>query len=181
MKGVLPPLPDEGQVEFTAGADDVYRLAVEDLNRAGGPGMVYHLDVNRAGKDFALSVDVDKVELTPGGTGKVKVKAERQGYGGPITVALRGAPDGVTLGQKSTIPSGKGELDVEISAPVGFAATGTPTQFMIVGTGTGDAATEHVASTLTPLRRMFPRMMFVPIDLDGPIGLWVRPPKGTAG
>ena len=89
MKGVLPPLPDEGQVEFTAPADGVYRLAVEDLNRAGGPGMVYRLDVERAGKDFALSVDVDKIELTPGGTAKLKVKAERQGYGGPITLALR--------------------------------------------------------------------------------------------
>lgn len=180
MKGVLPPLPDEGQVEFTAPADGAYRLAVEDLNRAGGPGRVYRLEVERPGKDFALSVDVDKIELTAGGTAKLKVKAERQGYDGPITLALRGAPAGVTLGKKAAIPAGKGEVDVELSAAADFAAAGEPTQFTIVGSGTGDAAAEHAASTLAPLRRMFPRMMFVPLELDGPIGLYIRTPKGAA-
>jgi hypothetical protein len=176
MKGALPPLPDEGEVEFAAPADGQYRLAVEDLNRAGGPGMVYRLDVERVGKDFALGVDVDKIEVTAGGTAKVKVKAERHGYDGPITLALRGAPAGVTLGKKATIPAGKAEVDIEISAPADFAATGTPMEFTIVGSGTGggDAAGEHVASTLAPLRRMFPRMMFVPGELDGAIGLYVR-------
>ena len=64
----------------------------------------------------------------------------------------------MTLGKKQTIAAGKGELDVELSAPADVAATGTPTQFTIVGSGdgSGDAAGEHVASTLAPLRQDVP-------------------------
>ena len=79
-----------------------------------------------------------------------------------------------------------------LAAPADFTAPASPTQFMIVGvgvgtgsgsgsgSGSGDATGEHVASTLAPLRRMFPRMMFVPLELDGPIGLYVRAPKGAS-
>jgi hypothetical protein len=176
VKGALPPPPDEGQLEFAAPADGAYRFSVEDLNRAGGPGMVYRLDVDRAGKTFTLAVDVDKIELTPGGMAKLKVKADRQGYDGPINLSVRGAPAGVTLGKKASIAAGKNEVDLEMIAPADYPAAGTPTQFTVVGVGGGPDAPERVASTAAPIRRMFPRMMFIPLELDGPIGLLVRKP-----
>jgi hypothetical protein len=178
-KGALPPLPDEGQLEFVLPAEGTYRLAVEDLNRAGGPGMVYHLDVGRVGRDFGLSVDVDKLEVMAGGTAKVKVKAERRGYDGPITLSLRGGPPGLTLAT-NTIAAGKSAVDLEITASVTVGSIGTPTAVTVVGVG---GSAEHVASTLAPLRRMFPRMMFVPLELDGSIGLLIREPRnsGTTG
>lgn len=175
VKGALPPPPDEGQLEFTLPAEGTYRLAVEDLTRAGGPGMVYHLDIERGGKDFGLSVDVDKVEVTAGGSAKVKVKAERRGYDGPITLSVRGGPPELTLA-KNTIAAGKSEVDLEITAPAAMGAIGTPTAVTVVGAG---GSVEHVASTLAPLRRTFPRMTFVPLELDGSIGLLVRDAAGA--
>jgi hypothetical protein len=171
-KGALPPPLDEGTLEFTCPAGGTCRFSVEDLNQAGGSTMAYHVEVEPAAPDYALSVETDKVEVAAGGKFRIKVKAERQGYGGPITLALRGGAAEFAVG-RNTIPAGKAEADVEVTVPAETPATAAPLQFTIVGTGGPPG--EHVASTSPVLRRLFPRMTFVPSELDGLIALRVRP------
>jgi hypothetical protein len=173
-KGAIPPPPDEGTLEFTCPVDGTCRFSVEDLTQAGGPTMTYHFDVEPAVPDYALSVEVDKVEAAAGGKFRVKVKAERQGYDGPITLALRGAAAAFPI-DKNTIPAGKTEADVEVTVPADMPATAAPLQFTIAGTGGPPG--EHVASTYSTLRRLFPRLTFVPSELDGLIALRIRPPS----
>jgi hypothetical protein len=134
--------------------------------------MAYHVDVEPVVPDYALSVETDKVEVAAGGKFRVKVKAERQGYDGAITLALRGAAKEFPIG-KNTIPAGKTEGEIEVTVPAETPATAAPLQFTIVGTG--GPSGEHVASTSPVLRRLFPRMTFVPAELDGLIALRVRP------
>jgi hypothetical protein len=171
-KGALPPPPDEGTLEFTCPASGTCRFSVEDLNQAGGPTMAYHFDVEPAAPDYALSVETDKVEVAAGGKFRVKVRAERQGYDGPITLALRGGAAEFPIG-KNTLPAGKTEVDLEVTVPAEAPATAAPLQFTIVGSG--GPAREHVASTSPTFRRLFPRMTFIPSELDGLIALRIRP------
>jgi hypothetical protein len=170
-KGALPPPPDEGTLEFTCPATGVCLFSVEDLNQGGGPTMAYHVEVEGVAPEYALSVETDKVEAAAGGKFRLKVKADRQGYDGPIRLVLRGATADFEVA-KNTIPAGKAEAEVEVTVPAETPATAAPLQFTVVGTG--GAPGEHVASTSATLRRLFPRISFVPAELDGLIALRVR-------
>jgi hypothetical protein len=157
-------------------ADGTYRLSVENVSRETGPGRVYRLEIEPTPTaDFSLAVDTEKVEAIAGQPVRLKVKCTRTGYKGPIDLSLAG--DGVGFDLKSaTIPAGKVEVDVEITCPES-AARGRPWSFSIVGRAkTGDAELVHEASTSAALKKLFPRMIYSPpMELDGRIGLLVRP------
>lgn len=165
--------PDEGTLEVTIPADGTYSLVVEDLNRAGGPEVVYRL-VARRGGDFSLGVDDDAFDVAPGRVWKIKVKAAREGYNEAITLALTG--DAATFPLKGkTIAKGKNETELQITVPDEAGAAKRPLSFTIVGTGSIDGAdVVRTASTTAAIRKQFPRFLFVPPEFDGLIGLGVR-------
>jgi hypothetical protein len=170
-----PPGADEGLIETTLPDDGTYRLTVENVSRETGPGRVYRLEVEPLGADFALAVDTEKVEAVAGQPFRLKVKCTRNGYKGSIDLSLAG--DGVGFALKNAvIPAGKAEADVEITCP-DSAARGRPWSFSILGRAkTGDAELIREASTSAALKKLFPRMInSPPLELDGQIGLLVRP------
>jgi hypothetical protein len=148
---------------------------VEDLNRAGGPGLAYRVLVERYTPGFSLSVDTDRVNAKAGETFEVKVTCVRRDYAGPIALSVEGT--GITS-EASMIPAGKNEGVAKAKAlpavPVGGAGT-----FKMVGTAEigGEKVTAE-ASTMPALRRLYPRLLYPPDESDGVLVLGVRAPAG---
>src|SRR5207244_8496716 len=87
---------------------------------------------------FALKVEPEKVSVDVGGKVKFKVMAVRKGgYAGPITLALRNPPAGVTAAA-ATIAPGQDAVEIELTAAA-TAAVGDKADVDILGTATAAA------------------------------------------
>lgn len=83
---------------FTAPTDGDYVVRVRDLFGKGGEDFVYALEIAFAEPDFTLRCDGDKAWLAPGGSMAWYVQVNRlHGFSGPVSVAVRNLPDGVTV------------------------------------------------------------------------------------
>ena len=165
---------EDASLEFTAGVDGQYHVVVEELARLAGPGMVFRLEIENGGPDFGVSVETEKVNVTPAGTFRTKVTATRRGFEGPITLSLAG-DGGVSAFElkNATIGKDKKETELEVRVPAGFSRG--VVQFRIIGRAKiGDAEVERVVSTLPALKVLFPRLAYPPAELDGLIGLGVK-------
>ena len=82
---------------WSAPEDGDYFLEVRDLHLRGGDDYVYALVTKRAIPEFALYLDTDKTQLTPGTSGVLFVNAERfAGFDEEIRLEIKGLPEGVT-------------------------------------------------------------------------------------
>lgn len=71
-------------------------VALRDLLHRGGENYVYRVVVeNLSTPRFSLSLDADRVNLPAGATQVLKVQAQREGYNGPIELAVEKLPEGV--------------------------------------------------------------------------------------
>ncbi len=104
-------------LRFTAPADGTYLIQVrERFASRGGPGFAYRLRATRPQPDFRLALQSDAVTVPRGGQGKLKMSVERLGgLKEPITLTVRGLPDGVTV-SPLTIPPGGTALDLTFKA-----------------------------------------------------------------
>jgi hypothetical protein len=83
---------------------------------------------------FELKVEPAPVTVAPGAKVKLKVVATRKTYQGPITLALRNLPAGVTA-PAATIPQGQAQVEVELTAAAN-AAVGDKADVNVLGTAT---------------------------------------------
>jgi hypothetical protein len=176
---ITAPVPDEPTVEATIPADGTYFLSVEDLARAGGPGMAYRLEADHPPPaSFALTVDVDKIEGVAGSTATVKVTCVRsKEFTGPITLSLAGDAAADLPLENNTIKKGQNDADLKVKLPAEAPEHG-PVNFTIVGKASiGETEVTQTVSTLPALKKLYPRLMFPPSEIDGLIGLGVRPEK----
>lgn len=165
---------DDGSVEGTIPADGTYLVRARELSGDAGPGMYYRLEVRPVQPGFALSVETEQLNVAAGGSTRIKVTAARRDYTGPISLALTGDAEKFEL-LSGQIAQGKNETELEIKVP-SDAPTDRPLTFGIVGTATiGDVQVTERASTMPALQKLFPRMQAPPAELDGIIGLGVRP------
>ena len=119
-----------------------------------------------------MAVETDKVDAKAGGEFQLKVTCTRREYGGAIVLSLTGlTPAGV---EGATIPAGKQETQLKVKLPADLKA-GSIVPFTVVGTATvGAEEVRAIASTAASLKKLFPRMLYPPEDLDGTIALGVR-------
>ncbi len=91
-----PGTVDPG-LDFTVPANlHAIVLALHDVTGRSGPDFVYHLAVSQTDRpDFALSVEDDRHNITPGGAGLMHVNVARTGFNGPIKLAFPGLPSSV--------------------------------------------------------------------------------------
>lgn len=143
-----PPV-DDPLGEFTAAVEGDYFLTVEDRFGKGGAEYGYRLELAPAAGDFQLVVQpADKTVAGPqpqrrngqvqatysgvgsgslsldrGGVGGLLVRAFRQGYNGPIELAVEGLPPGAHAAP-ATILAGQNEttisLNTDFDAPAGI-------------------------------------------------------------
>jgi len=168
----LPTFAEEEQVEAQIPADGEYYIVARNIGAGAGTGMVYRLVVEH-GPDFALAADSDKVDVPAGGSARMKVSCVRKGFAGRIRLSLEDGT-GWEAGD-AFIEAGKMEGEIEIKGVDG-AVDKSSINLRIVGTATiNDAEREHFASTAAALQKVYPRMRFVPAELDGLIGVGMKP------
>ena len=180
----LPGTTDAG-LSFTVPADGAYTLVVSDLSgRIGSRAAVYRLTAERATPGFTLAT-VARLNVPLDGKAELTVTAKRTGgFKGPISVAVAGLPEGVTVPPSLVIPADKPDVKIPLQPAAGapaMAALVTVTGTADVGTGPltraalapipGNLATLHpddertasvlVATTLAP------RLKLVAVEADG--------------
>ena len=87
-----PSAADEPSLDLPINDDGDYLISVEDINRRGGPGMVYRLELAPGTRHFELTVNSEKVNAMTGKTFKLNVKCVRHDYTGPIASLSRATP-----------------------------------------------------------------------------------------
>ena len=162
----------EATLDVTAPEDGTYWLRVEEISRSGGAALAYRIEAERFRPGFTLAVESDKVDARAGGEFELKVTCARREYSGPIALSLDGLTPAKLDG--ATIPAGKQEAQLKVKLPANLPA-GQIVHFHIIGAATvnGDAV-RATASTAPALRKLFPRLLHPPEDLDGPVAVGVR-------
>ncbi len=164
----------EGSLTNTFKADGTYRLVLEELNRFGGPEFAYRVTLELGRSGFALSADSESVTAPQGGNFELKVTATRRDYTGPITLSVSGLGDGFAL-EQNVIAEKKNDTVIKARVLAGLKA-GQPLTFSIVGQATIDGREfTATASTMAALRKLFPQLPNPPLQLDGLIGLGIKP------
>jgi len=106
-----------------------YYLRLGDTQGHGGEAYVYRLQLRHEQPDFALRVTPSSISVPPGGRAKIKAMAIRKdGFEGPIEVALKDAPAGFTLA-KARIAEKENAVEMELAVPRGLLRQILPLEF----------------------------------------------------
>jgi hypothetical protein len=90
-----------------------------DAQGKGDPGHAYRLRLGPPRPDFELRVVPSGVNVRGGSCAPVTVYAlRRDGFDGPIALALKGAPEGFVLAAPE-VPAGRDRVTITLAAPVG--------------------------------------------------------------
>jgi hypothetical protein len=106
------------QLTFTAPGDGTYTVQVaERFTRRGGAAFAYRLRVSSPpGPDFRLRLTQDTSNLErPASQHKMRIQVERDGFAGPIELAVEGLPRAIKAAPLK-IPSGQITGDIVLSA-----------------------------------------------------------------
>jgi hypothetical protein len=122
-----PGFAGDPRVTFDPPADGVYLVRVEDLHGQGGRDGGYHVVVRSPRPDFTIRLDEEELNLPRGGTALVTANVERRdGFEGPVAVALAGLPPGVTA-SATTIEPGLFAADLVVTASDAAETSPEPT------------------------------------------------------
>jgi hypothetical protein len=113
----------EANATFVANKDGPHRLLVRDVTRSGGPAYAYRVEVLKAGPQLALLADLAELTIPQGDYQSLPLLLTRTEYNGPVSLALVGAPPGVTL-EPDVIPEGSTSVWARVratdAAPLGI-------------------------------------------------------------
>jgi hypothetical protein len=122
-------------------------------------------------------VDTDRVQATAAGTFEIKVTCLRREFSDPIRFTLGGCGEGFDVESKASNNKTNEVHTLTATVPPGLPA-GSLIQFQIVGHATiNDREFTTTASTMPALRKLFPQTPYPPAELDGWIGLGIKPGK----
>jgi hypothetical protein len=101
----------------TLPANGAYLVHLTDAQQKGGPNHTYRLRLGAPQPDFALRVTPSSVNVRAGAAAALTVYAlRRDGFSGPIALALKGAPVGFAL-TGAEVPSNQDQVKITLSAP----------------------------------------------------------------
>jgi len=107
----------DSYVSATLPATGSYFISVADVQNAGSADHTYRLRLSEPQPDFELRVVPSAINLRGSVPGVVTVHAlRRDGFNGPIDIALRDAPEGFTL-SGNRIPAGQDVIRMTVAAP----------------------------------------------------------------
>jgi hypothetical protein len=98
-------------------ADGVCFVHLADAQGQGGPGHAYRLRLGPPRPDFELRVAPSGVNVRGGACAPITVYAlRRDGFAGPIALALKGTPEGFALAAPE-VPAGRDHVTITLAAP----------------------------------------------------------------
>jgi hypothetical protein len=163
---------DEESLAVTIPADGSYRLVVQDLLKRHGPNFAYRVSIEPS-TPFSLALKPDKATryrhlLAKNGALAIEVQAARNGYDGPITLAVEG-PGGAYQVFNQVIGEKQPATRMIVIPPAGL----NPGQLAALRvTGTANVGGENVSvstSTVDLVRVLRPQLSFPPSWIDGVI------------
>ncbi|MFO0818964.1 MAG: PPC domain-containing protein [Pirellulales bacterium] len=163
---------DEEVLAVTIPADGSYRLVVQDLLKRHGPGFSYRVSIEPV-LPFSLALKPDKATryrhvLAKNGAMAIEVQAARNGYDGPITLAVEG-PGGAYQVFNHIIGEKQPATRMIVIPPAGL----NPGQLAALKvTGTASVGGENIVvstNTVDLVRVLRPQLSFPPTWLDGVI------------
>jgi hypothetical protein len=169
---------DEGRLTNRFNETGTYRLAVEELNQLGGPGLEYRVAMQPLLPGFSLSVESERFSAPAGDSFVMEVQAERRDYDGPIALKLLGLDErfGVT---NAVIPAKTNVSKLKVIVPQDLAP-GELFHFGILGSAEiGDHKATAQANTLTALREVLPGLRYPPSQLNGLLTLSISESKSA--
>lgn len=143
--------PLEGIINFTFPADGDYTLVVEDLHRRGGSEFAYRIAVAPHEETFQLTAAADTLNIAAGGVTIVTVNAVRGSFGGPITLSLLDAPEGIAA-TPAVIGPGLVTTTMTIAAGPNVPA-GKVYNVRIAGTSQSGATQYQAIATVTDAQK----------------------------
>jgi hypothetical protein len=134
----------DSYLRFKLPADGTYYIHLSDTARNGGEEYAYRLRISEAQPDFALRVVPSSVGLRSKGNAQLSVYAiRRDGFAGPIKLALKDPPAGFTAAPVSI--SGTQEV-VRLNLRTTLVETPEPINLTVAGSATnGDRTISHDA------------------------------------
>lgn len=144
------PANTPAKIEFTAPADGDFVIVAEHLNYAHGPLEVYHLIVEPNEPDFAVSVLLDRVELTAGGSAIIPVAGiVRKDYTGPVEVTVESPVlEGTTTITNAAAPQpGVAVGYLPVTAKAGTPVGGVEFRIIAKATINGKVVTRYATVT----------------------------------
>ncbi len=145
-KKAAPINSPDPSLNFTvpAGMTEI-TLTLRDLRGEGGPGFPYRLTVEPiAAAAFAVAPTAEQVNIPRGGTAAIGVEVARQGYDGPITLAVANPPPGLTV-RPGLVAAGQtvGALTISASVDAAFDVA----ILNVIGEGKGPSGPIVVVAT----------------------------------
>jgi hypothetical protein len=161
----------EWTLNYKFPADGMYTLAVEDLLHRGGPEHAYRVEI-QPGSGFDLAVKNDantRLQFTNpvnAGAFALVITCARQGYDGPVELALEGNPPGYRL-LNPTIPASAKEHRLIVAVSEG-AKPGELRAVRLVGAAqVGDRPCNVVVETQATVRAKRPQLLSPPEWMNG--------------
>jgi hypothetical protein len=153
-------------------ADGDFTLVVNDISgKSGARDAIYRLVVEQpqptgtARPDFALAA-ARQATVVIGGKVDLPLKVTRKaGFAEAIAVTVEGLPEGVTVPADLTVPAGKDELKIPLTAAADAPAVAT--LIKISGRAASLPVGPRVAEPLLLASIMKPRCKVEPVDKDG--------------
>ncbi len=123
----------DAKLDFVAPADSYYYLHLKDVRDMEGPDFAYRLTIRDQSPDFRLTAEPANPNIPRGGSTPVTVSLDAiRGFEGPIEIAVKGLPKGITAGP-ATIAAGQTSTVLVLAASPDAPLDGHPTPFQIVG------------------------------------------------
>ena len=169
---------DEGVLTNRFEQAGTYQIAVEELNRGGGPLLNYSLSVRALTPGFTLRTETERLSLPAGETTGIEVQAVRQDYDGPIHLSVVGLPEDFAI-TSAVMAAKTNVVRMQITAPEDLPL-GKFFHFAI--SGNAEISGADVAarvSTKPALRVAFPELRHPPAELDGAIALSIAESAST--
>ena len=162
---------DEGTITNTFKEAGTYFAEVQELTESASPDFVYRLTVSRLEPGFELSTEQDKWQATKDGPFTLKVSCARRQYDGPITVTVEDA-ENIAL-EDNVIPEKKNETVLKLK-PADAFPRGKLVHLRLKGEAkVGESRVIAAVSTLPALRKQWPKLPVLPVELDGLVALFV--------
>lgn len=165
------PAQEPARIDFTAPAEGAYSIAAEHLHYNGGPDEAYRIEVRPYEPSFQVNASADRLTLWQGAAAVLTVTAQREGFDGPIDVAVQHPPG---VAGQTTIPAGRTQGLLVLSAAAQAALRTEPLR--LVGTAAINGKPVSQPVTIEPLvKQALGNLPYPPLRLSKEMAVSVLP------
>ena len=125
------------RLEWKAGTNGTFVVAVGSLTHRGGNDFCYRLAVQRAEPDYRATLSASSLVLTPGTTNELKLDVKRlRGFTNELVPTFRGLPESIIV-LTTNLPSKEGAASIRLAAGTNAPNSQGPVELFVTDAVTG--------------------------------------------